>query len=1084
MDDLKSEKLSNYLNSMRKVYNKNKVPRIHSLTWLVRGGFALLFMTLLSLTTYGQERTVSGVITSAEDGDPLPGVTVLVKGTTNGTITDVDGNYQLSVVDDAVLTISFVGFKSKEIQVGNQSRIDVGMELDVTSLEEVVVVGYGTQKKSDLTGAVASISGDDLRNTVTASVDQALQGRVAGVQVTQNSGQPGGAVSIRVRGTTSLTQSSEPLYVIDGIQVGGNAQGISGFDWQGGSGGQQGAASNPMASINPNDIESIEVLKDASATAIYGSRAANGVVIITTKRGKTGDAKISYNGYYAVQDVYKTFDMMDLPAYAEYNNEVAEEVSTIDADPRFADPSLLGRGTDWQEAVFQKAPMQSHTITVSGGNDATKFMVSGGYFNQDGIIIGSGFERFNVRLNLDSKVNDRIKVGASVSLSRKDEKITLQDGGDGVISQAAQMAPHIPVRNFDGEFSGPDQQNISAQIGSNPVGLALLRNNTVLNNRLMSNLYADIQIIDGLNFRSEIAADLGNTSNKAFIPSYQWGTLINPMSQMAQRSDQSFFWLWKNYATYNLSVGDHEMTFMMGTESQKSQYEGFTAFKINLPNDLPTMNQGDISNIPNQGYKGWNSLNSYFGRANYSFQDRYLFTATIRRDGSSRFGPNNRWGWFPSASVAWRVSNEAFFVRSKVFSDVKLRAGWGTVGNQDISNYAFGSSVVTLPTYFGQATRNNAYSNPNVKWEATEMVNVGLDVTLFGGRVDLSVDAYNKQTNDLLLRVNLPATFGDQVQGPQANVGSMENKGIEVSLNTINIDAGKFRWKTNANLSVNRNNVKDIGGAQYFNNLYWYTGFQTATTTVSGYPVGQFYGYVMEGIFTSKEELENHPLPSGLPIDRITGVWLGDVKWKDVNGDGEITTDDQTIIGDPNPDFTFGFNNSFAFGPFTVDAYVIGSVGGDILNYSRARNEQMLSNFDNQSVAVLDRARTRLKEGGTDINNIDDVELVNPGTNVPRFDNGGENFNHYMSSRWIEDGTYVRLQNLKVAYTLPFALTDRAKISRMQVYANIQNVITFTEYSGLDPQIGAFNQSSMQQNVDMGRYPMPRVFTLGVNVDF
>tara|TARA_Y100000310_G_C20700347_1_gene829140 strand:- start:1983 stop:5141 length:3159 start_codon:yes stop_codon:yes gene_type:complete len=1051
--------------------------------------FAFLLM-LFVLTATAQEKTVSGIITSSEDGSTLPGVTILEKGTGNGTITDIDGNYKITVSGPgATLVVSFVGFKTEEMVVGNQTSINISMAPDVSTLEEVVVVGYGTQRKSDLTGAISSLGGEELRGTITASVDQALQGRVAGVQVTQNSGQPGGAVSIRIRGTTSLTQSSEPLYVIDGIQVGGAGQGIAGFDWQGGSGGQQGAASNPMASINPNDIESIEVLKDASATAIYGSRASNGVVIITTKRGKKGDAKITYNGFYAVQDVYKTFDMMDLRAYAEYNNEVAQEVSTINSNPNFADPSLLGEGTDWQEAIFQKAPMQSHSLTITGGSDKTQYMVSAGYFAQEGIIIGSNFDRLNTRLNIDSQVKDWFKVGTSISLSRKDEKITLQDGGDGVISQAAQMPPHIPVRNFDGTFAGPDQQNISSQIGSNPVALALLRNNTVLNNRIMNNMYGEAQLMKGLKLRSEIAVDFGNTTNKAFIPTYQWGTLVNNTSQFAQRADQTFFWLWKNYATYNVKINDHDITGMIGTEAQRGSWESFTAYKINLPNDIVVMNQGDISNIQNTGGKNWNSLNSYFARANYSFQDKYLVTATIRRDGSSRFGPENRWGWFPSASVGWRISNEAFMPQTTLVDNLKLRAGWGIVGNQEIANYAFGSSLTTLPTYFGQATRNNAYSNPFVKWEATEMINIGLDIGLFKGRLDITFDAYNKRTDDLLLQVNLPATFGNQIEGPRANVGSMENKGFEIAINSVNLDLGKFRWTTDANISVNRNKVVDIGGAQYFQNLYWYTGFQTATTTLADYPVGQFYGYVMEGIFTSKEEIENHAVQidngdGANLIDRTTGLWLGDVKWKDVNGDGYITAEDQTIIGDPNPDFTFGFNNSFTYGPFRLDAYVIGSVGGDILNYSRARNEQMVGNFDNQSVTVQNRARTQLIEGGTDINNINDVELINPETDMPRFDNGAENYNHYMSTRWIEDGTYVRLQNVKVSYELPANLIQTVRMARFQVYANIQNVATFTNYSGLDPQIGAFNQEPMRQNIDMGRYPSPRVYTIGVNVDF
>lgn len=1068
---------------------------------LLRSASVFLFLLGFVAAVSAQQRPVTGSVKDVS-GSGMPGVNVIKKGTTIGTATDANGNFSIEAADDDVLVISFIGYLTQEIRVGSQSRIEIALTEDISTLQEVVVVGYGTQKKSDLTGAIASVSGENLRGTITASADQALQGRVAGVQVTQNSGQPGGAVSIRIRGTTSLTQSSEPLYVIDGIQVSGNASGIAGFDWAGGAGGQQQAASNPLASINPADIESIEVLKDASATAIYGSRAANGVVIITTKRGKKGEASINYNGYYAVQEVYKTFDMMDLPAYAEYNNEVAQEVPTINANDRFADPSLLGPGTDWQDAIFQVAPMQSHNLTVTGGNDRTQYMLSGGYFKQDGIIIGSNFDRINVRTNIDSRIKDNINIGASLSYARRNERITLQDGGDGVISQAAQMAPHIPVRDFNGEFAGPSSQENSAQVGTNPVGLALMRNNTVLNNRLMTNLFGDIEIIQGLKFRSEIALDFGVTQNKAFIPSYKWGRVEQPTSQLAQRSDMNYFWLWKNFATYTKTFGSHELTAMAGLEAQKGQYDNFTAYKVNLPNDIPVMGQGDISNIRNTGSKGWNSLASQFARVNYSYGDRYLLTATIRRDGSSRFGPNNRWGIFPSVSAAWRISNEAFMSGlTDAVSNLKLRAGWGQVGNQEISNYAFGSALRQVNSYFGPSLVSRAYSNPDVQWESTTMTNIGLDVELFAGRVNLTFDAYNKITDNLLLQVNLPANFGDQIQGPQANVGSMTNKGIELGINTINVDAGKFKWSTNANLSVNRNEVTDIGGSPMFQALYWYTGFETSTITNAGYPVGQFYGYIMDGIFTSKDEILNHAVqivdpatqptddePNLVPtnlIERTTGVWLGDIKWRDINNDGVINSDDRTIIGDPNPDFTFGFNNSFSYGPFELGVFMIGAVGGDILNYSRARNEQMTAIFDNQSVAVQNRARTRLIEGsGTDINNIDHVELVNPETNIPRFDNGRENSNHVMSSRWIEDGTYARIQNVKFSYNLPSQLLGKARISSLQVYVNIQNLATFTNYSGLDPQIGAFNQNSRQQNVDMGRYPSPRIYTAGVNLNF
>jgi TonB-dependent starch-binding outer membrane protein SusC len=1051
----------------------------------------VLFFLLVSVAANAQKRNVSGTITDPSSTG-MPGVNIIIKGTTVGTSTDSDGKFTIEASDDDVLTFSFIGFQTQEMRVGSQTTINVTMVEDVALLGEVVVVGYGTQKKSDLTGAVASVSGETIRNAITTSVDQALLGRAAGVQVTQNSGQPGGVVSIRIRGTTSLTQSNEPLYVIDGIQVGGQASGVSGFDWQGGSGGQQEAASNVLASINPSDIESIEVLKDASATAIYGSRAANGVIMVTTKRGRKGEAKVSYNGYYALQEVYKTFDMMDLPAYAAYNNEVADEVSTIEPNQNFADPSLLGRGTDWQDAVFRVAPMQSHTLTVSGGSDNVKYMVSGGYFTQDGIIIGSNFERFNVRTNIEGRVKDVVTIGANIAFSRRDETIVNSDGGDGIISQAAQMGPNIPVRNFDGTFAGPSQQELSAQVGQNPVAMALLRNNTVLGNRLMSNLYGDVNIIKGLTFRSEISFDLGTTLNKAFQPTYQWGRIENTVSKLQQRQDLSFFWLWKNYATYDRSFGKHNFTLMAGIEAQKGRWENMVITKFNVPNNFPVVAQGDVNeNFPPVGQIAWNTLYSQFTRLNYNFNDRYLLTATVRRDGSSRFGSGNRFGVFPMLSAAWRISNEGFFPQTDAVTNVKLRFGWGKTGNQEIDNYAFGSSLITQQSYFGPFVRNNAYSNPNVQWESTAQTNIGLDLELLGGRIDLSAEVYNKLTDNLLLQVPLPAIFGDQVGGPMANVGKMENKGFEVSVSSVNIDKDKFRWSTTANISVNRNKVTEMQSTTLFRNIYWYTGFETASMTRAGYPVGQFYGYVSEGLFTSAQEILEHAVQiesdgdaSVNKIERTTGVWLGDIKWKDLNNDGRITSADQTVIGDPNPDFTFGFNNSFTYGPFSLDVFVIGTVGGDILNYSRVRNEQMLANYDNQSVTVQNRARTQLAEGGTDPDNIYHLELVDPTGTMPRFDNGGDNNNHYMSDRWIEDGTYVRIQNIQLGYTLPSSLVRKAKMSRFQVYASVQNAATFTKYTGLDPQIGAFNQSPLQQNVDIGRYPLARVFTFGVNVDF
>lgn len=1077
---------------MRKVYSRSEM--IQSSIKRLMGVCFMTFLTLsLSVTTaFGQERTISGVITSGEDGSTLPGVTVLVKGTTNGTITDIDGNYKISVPEDATLVVSFVGFKTQEFPVGTRSSIDVTLDIDISTLEEVVVVGYGTQKKSDLTGAVASISGDKLRGTVVTNMDQALQGRIAGVQVNQNSGAPGGAVSIRIRGTSSVSGGNEPLYVIDGIPIDGGGPTITGFDWSGGANGQNKV--NPLAAINPNDIVSIEVLKDASATAIYGSRAANGVVMVTTRRGKSGEAMITYDGYYAFQSLPKKVDMMNLREYAEFQNSVSTEIDGINVNERFLDPSILGEGTDWQEEVFEVAPMQSHQMSFAGGNDAFTYALSGGYFSQDGIIIGSGFERVSMRLNVDAKVNEWAKVGTSISYADIDEVITLNDGGDGVIAQSLVMSPAVPVRDLDGNFAGPTAN--SAEIGANPVALALMRNNTLEREQLYANFFADLQLMKGLKFRTEYGISKNHSLNRAFHPTYQWGVLSNDVNSLNQSESTGDFWLVKNYFTYTLQSGIHDFTALLGQEAQKSTYRGSSFQKTGFVDEnITTPNQGQNSANPIGGYQGANTLSSYYTRLNYILSDKYLFTVTGRYDGSSRFGPNNKYGFFPSASFAWRVMNEEFMPKSKVLSDLKLRLGYGEVGNQSIANYAYGSGLTTENTWIGTGSRNSRFANPDVKWEASRQMNLGVDVSLWAGRIDLTVDAYNRQSRDLLLELtSIPASIRGDIGAPYYNVGQMENKGIEISLNTRNIEANKFSWTTDIAYTLNRNKVLNID-QPYTQNLYWYAGFQTVTRTTSGNPIGSFYGYQTDGIFTDAEDIRNSPTQvddqsiegNQNLIHQRDGVWIGDQKFKDLNGDGVIDVNDQTSIGNPNPKFTGGINNTFSYAGLTLNVYFTGSYGGKILNFQRVRNEGMSSLNNNQAATVVNRARVEFinpDDPDADMTNPDDIRLANPGTDIPRFSPTDNNTNDRMSDRWIEDGSYLRLQNVSLSYQLPKGMLNKVKVSSMRVYVNAQNLYTFTNYTGLDPEIGAFNQNALLQNVDMGRYPSPRVVTLGTSITF
>lgn len=1060
---------------------------------------ASVFLFLLTSVAIAQTQTVRGKVT-ASNGESMPGVNVVKKGTTEGTATDANGEFTLAVNSTDVLVFTFIGYTPQEISVGNKTTVDVTLVEDVSTLDEVIVVGYGEVKKSDLTGAVASVSAEQLKHSMVANIDQALQGRVAGVQVTQNSGQPGGAVSIRIRGASSITGSSEPLYVIDGIPFQGDGAEVAGFDWAGGANGQKKV--NALSTINPSDIVSLEVLKDASATAIYGSRAANGVVLITTKRGKSGETKISYNGYYGVQSLRKKIDMMNLREFADYQLQISEDLDII-PNQHYLDPSLLGEGTDWQSEIFQAAPMQSHQLSFTGGTDKSTFAISGGYFSQDGIVIGSGFDRFTVRANLDNQVKDWMKVGLNLSYANTSEKITLNDGGDGVIMQALLMQPDVPVKDLDGNYAGPSN---TLGVNYNPVAQALLRNNTLDRNRIMSNFYADATIIKGLTFRSEIGFDANRSLNKSFHPTFEWGALVNTENKFRQRTEESFFWIWKNYLTYNKTFGNHNLTAMAGYEAQRSDYEGSTVTKYDFAtNDIPVLSQG-TNNLKQttDGWKGASSLQSYFGRVNYTLLDRYLFTFTMRADGSSKFGPDNRWGYFPSGSVAWRAINESFLEGiTETVSDLKVRFGYGEVGNQAIPDYLYGSSLVTLNSGFGTAYRSEKFQNSKLKWETTTQYNLGLDLSLFNGKYNLTLDFYEKNTRDMLLQVSLPNYLGGSdwpnIASPYANIGKLQNRGIEIALNTRNFTGNKFTWTSDLNFTINRNEVIELESPTAFRagKLYWYSEFQTASMSRAGDALGVFYGYVADGIFENEQQILDHAVqvvdetsitsedPTGVnKVDKRDGVWIGDIRFKDLNGDGVINTEDQKVIGNPNPDFTFGINNSFTYGPFDLIVYLTGSYGAEILNYSRVITEGMTGLYSNQASTVHNRARyTLLDPAGSDTDP-SNVVLANPGTSMPRFATNDINRNNRMSTRFIEDGSYIRIQNISLGYTVPSALSKKIKINRARVYGNIQNAFVFTNYSGMDPELGALDQKPTLQNVDMGRYPSPRVFTLGVDLEF
>jgi TonB-linked SusC/RagA family outer membrane protein len=1049
----------------------------------------LVLALFLSFQSMAQRQQIQGVVTSARDGLPLPGVNVVEKGTTNGEPTGINGEYTLTIKGEGRVTLvfSYLGFVTQEIPVtNNQTKLDVALEEDLAELEEVVVVGYGTMKKKDLTGSISSIGEEKLRETVVTSLDQMMQGRLAGVQVAQNSGAPGGATSVRIRGASSVNNTNEPLYIIDGVHMSGEGTEIGGFDWMGGSNGQERV--NPLSTIAPSDIVSMDVLKDASATAIYGAAGANGVVIITTRRGEKGAVKLNYDGYMTQQTLAKKLDLMDLREYAQYQIELGEFLQT-EVDDAYKDPSILGKGTDWQDAIFRDALMHSHQVSLTGGSEAMQFAASGGYMNQEGTIFGSGFERYNARFNADGEVNKWLKMGGSLAFARTDEVITRQDGNDGVIMQALTMQPSVPIYNFDGTWAGPNNVNGASRF--NPVWLATMQNNTLVRNRTMGNFYINARLYKDLEVRTEFGYDLSDNVNKSFLPTYDFGVIKSSQNMMMQREEHTLYWIWKNFATYTHTFGtSHYVQAMAGFEASKNAWENTRLIKQNFSTDDVFVMTADGEYVSNEGYKDESTTASFFGRLNYNFNEKYFFTGTMRADGSSKFGPNNKWGYFPSMALAWRISNENFLKESGTISNLKLRLGYGMVGNSNIGTYKYGSTMKAVAAPWGTFYHMANIKNPNIKWEASEQYNIGLDLGLIDNRINLVVDLYQKETKDLLLQITVPSYLGgsewNDIQTPYVNIGKTRNRGVDITLNTVNIESPDFRWSSNLIVSVNRNKVIALNEKSQviYKNLDWYSEFQTATATMIGQPMGVFYGYKVDRLFTDEQDILNAPVqvedptnPGQNLYNKKTGVYVGDIKFKDLDPNGVIDVNDQTIIGDPNPDFTFGFTNTFSYKSFDLTIGLTGSYGGDILNFTRARMEAMTSIWDNQAQSVVGRARVVTDGSGNDY-------LENPGATVPRAATNDFNRNNRMSDRWIEDGSYLRIQNVNLSYTFPRKLTSKMNLHNLKLYTSVQNLYTWTNYSGYDPEIGAYNQSALMQNIDMGRYPSPRMYTIGVNVVF
>lgn len=1040
--------------------------------------FRLLFLFFLIPTlAFSQNISIQGVVKDVT-GEGLPGVAVSEVGTSNGTLTDIDGKFSLRVASNGKIKVSFISYKAQEINVAGQTSFNIILEEDTKLLDEVVVVGYGQMKRSDLTGSVVSVASDAISKSVPTSIDQVLQGRAAGVQVQQNSGMPGGSSSIRIRGVNSLNASNEPIYVIDGVVIDGNTG--SGTD-------------NALSSINPSDIVSMDILKDASATAIYGSRGANGVIIITTKRGTKGDATISYNGYVGWQQMPKKLNLMNLRQYAEHKNE-RSAMGIVEWDDNFVRPDLLGKGTDWQDELFSNAFMTSHNLSVTGGNEKSSYALSAGYLDQEGIAVGSGFKRLNLSGSFDSQVKKYLKMGINFAFSNSDQEITVSD--QSLIKVALKQTPNVAVRNAEGNFDGPDTDEY---VQNNPIGLAMIKENSNEKMGIRANTYAEATIIEGLTYKTELSFDYGITNTYRFDPSYQFGAITNEVREGTQTKSYNKFWTWRNIATYNRTFGIHNVNAMLGQEMQKSSWEYLSGYRSGyLTNNATDLDAGDATTAKNNGSSGASSLLSYFGRVFYSFDNKYLLTATLRRDGSSKFHPDNRWGWFPSAALAWRVTGEEFLKDHNVIDNLKLRFGWGAVGNQNVSNYAYMATYSSVATNWGTGLLASNTPNPDLKWETTYSSNLGLDLNLFNNRIEFIADVYYKKTKNLLLILPLPSYVGTSGQGsatpPWANIGSLENKGLELTLNTVNIDKRDFQWRSNLVFSMNRNKVRSLDTSTSIINTTIQEGSETTvvTRTAVGEPIGQFYGYKVIGRFEKATDfyykdadgnIKATALPKGMEIGE-NGMWIGDYIFEDVNKDGIIDEEDRTYIGNPEPKFTFGIGNTFTYKGFDLTIFLSGSYGNDVVNYQRRFLENPRENT-NLLVEARDYAHLSLIDpnGPNDYRN---VYISSGAADMPRIaaSSGASTSNYRFSDKFVEDGSFLRIQNISFGYNLPRKVISKMGLQNLKVYMNLQNVHTFTKYSGYDPEVGSSNQSVGLTGIDNARYPSPRIYTFGMNVTF
>lgn len=1046
-----------------------------------------------------QSKKITGTVSDAMG--PVIGANVLEKGTTNGVITDINGNFALNVKPGATLEVSFVGYVTQDVKVGNQTNLQITLKEDSEMLDEVVVVGYGTMKKSDLSGSSVSMGEDKMKGSIITNLDQSLQGRAAGVTAVQTSGAPGSSSSIRVRGQSTINANAEPLYVIDGVIVQGG--GSSGADFGLGDALGNGRTStiSPLSTINPSDILSMEILKDASATAIYGSQGSNGVVLITTKRGKAGEAKFTYEGMVAMQRQSKRLDILNLREFGEYYCDLVDQGEIPNPNDYYRDPSLLGVGTNWQDAVFQTALQHQHQISAQGGTEKVQYYVSASYMDQDGTIIGSNFNRYSFRANLDAQLKKWLKLGLSANYATTNDDLKLVDGDEGIINYSLMTPPDIPIYNIDGSYATVVREGWT---NPNPIALAMMDQKLLKRQKLNGNIFFDVTPIKGLVWHSELGYDIGYNRAERYKPMVDLGGWTRGINESSINKGNSYYWQLKNYVTYSGEVGKHRYTAMVGQECGESKWDNIGIHNEGLPSDeVHNPALGTKTPSISSGF-GSSASASFFTRMTYNYDDRYLATYTFRYDGSSNFGPDKRWAGFHSAAASWRFSNEKFFEPLKnVVSNGKIRFGWGQTGNAAIGGYKWGASMSRMPSALGMGYRPANIPNRSVCWEDQEQFNLGLDLSFLKDRINLVVDWYKKTSDGMLMPLQLPSYMGTQGNGssalaaPWGNYGSIENKGVEITLN-VRPFVGKFEWDSEFQISFNKNKLKSLSGTANAQIVGYGQWNDVVAVSNVGSSLYNFYGYICDGVYKDLEDLQTSPKPAKYPSDGVfdknNTVWVGDLKFKDISGpdgvpDGKIDSYDQTNIGSPMPDFTFGWNNTFRYKNFDLSIFINGSYGNKVMNYVSMKLSHMNSAWGNQLDVVKNRAVLAPINGdysGDWYYDISNVKLLNPDTNIPRATINDPNDNDRVSTRYIEDGSYVRLKNISLGYTFPKKWISKLGLENLRLYANIQNLLTITGYDGYDPEIGASTADARgyTYGLDNGRYPSPTVYSFGMNLSF